>query len=738
MDVISAQIEREHPRENDGIGAAVVPMLDDTVRHRAHAAVHPARRGGGDAAHRLREPGESADGARARAPARARRPRGARRRPRRLVAQSIAELVPMLLAGGALGLLGAAWVVDALVPLLPADIPRVENIGLHLPVLASAAATLAAIAVFVGVWPALEASRGGLAASIGDLSRGSTGRAARARAARHAGRRADRGDAVAGDRRGAADRAASRAAARSIPASTRRASTACTSRFRARSIPNDRDVAAFCRRVLERVRALPGVVSAGMVNRLPLAGGDTDRRRSSSRASIRRPPALAQRRCRSVTPDYFRTLQIPLLERPHVHRSRRRGRAAGRRSSTSGWRDASSAAPIRSAAAFRPPILNLALVDDRRRRRPHPARAPRRGRPAAGLLELQAAHAGSDGAGRADQDRSRRRSRGRSPAAIRSVDPEQPVYDARTLDGGRRSIGRAALAADDAARSVRGHRAGAGEHRRLRRDCLRGRTTAARVRHPPRARRPARARSSRWSCVAARVLFAVRRGDGPDRRRRHRARARRACCSTSRLRSRQLRRRDARPLRGRARRLRPSGAPRGERRSVDRASRRIGRAPAAGVGVSTTRPAKRRLASRCGMVSCRGSAQPVQIQANRRDRRADARPRQPRGRARDVRPRAAGAALARRHDQLRRASRRDRQMGGQEPLATDPEQLRGAASAGAPRPGRVHIDDVPLQPWARAIVGMRARPVSRRRAVHALQAVAGPRARSEPRTAWSC
>ncbi len=37
--------------------------------------------------------------------------------------------------------------------------------------------------------------------------------------------------------------------------------------------PKDRDVAAFCDRMLERVRAVPGVVSAGLVNRLPLAGG---------------------------------------------------------------------------------------------------------------------------------------------------------------------------------------------------------------------------------------------------------------------------------------------------------------------------------------------------------------------------------------------------------------------------------------------------------------------------------
>ena len=76
--------------------------------------------------------------------------------------QSVAELVPMLVIGGALGLLGAAWVIVALVPQLPVGVPRVENIGLHVPVLVGTAVTLGAIAVSVGVWPALEASRGGL------------------------------------------------------------------------------------------------------------------------------------------------------------------------------------------------------------------------------------------------------------------------------------------------------------------------------------------------------------------------------------------------------------------------------------------------------------------------------------------------------------------------------------------------------------------------------------------------
>jgi hypothetical protein len=95
--------------------------------------------------------------------------------------QSVGELVPMLVIGGALGLLGAAWVIGALVPQLPAGVPRVENIGLHLPVLVGTAVALAAIAVFVGVWPALEVSRSGLSASVADLSRGNTGTRGRSR-----------------------------------------------------------------------------------------------------------------------------------------------------------------------------------------------------------------------------------------------------------------------------------------------------------------------------------------------------------------------------------------------------------------------------------------------------------------------------------------------------------------------------------------------------------------------------
>ena len=85
----------------------------------------------------------------------------------------------------------------------------------------------------------------------------------------------------------------------------------------------------------------------------------------------------------------------------------------------------------------------------------------------------------------------RRRSARRSPARFdRSIRSSRSTTRGRC--GGRRSLARAALAADDAARGVRVDGGGARQHRRLRRDRVRRRPAAARVRHPPRARRAPR------------------------------------------------------------------------------------------------------------------------------------------------------------------------------------------------------------------------------------------------------
>ena len=69
--------------------------------------------------------------------------------------------------------------------------------------------------------------------------------------------------------------------------------------------------AAFYDQVLERVRALPGVESAGAIDNLPLTGGSVQSFVVEGRpaASTQRPTAAI----RSISPGYLRTMRIPLL-----------------------------------------------------------------------------------------------------------------------------------------------------------------------------------------------------------------------------------------------------------------------------------------------------------------------------------------------------------------------------------------------------------------------------------------
>ena len=71
--------------------------------------------------------------------------------------------------------------------------------------------------------------------------------------------------------------------------------------------------AAFYRRAVERMAALPGVLVSGAIDDLPLT---SDRDSSSVTVEGRPVPEVNQRPVveqRSVTPDYFRAMRIPLL-----------------------------------------------------------------------------------------------------------------------------------------------------------------------------------------------------------------------------------------------------------------------------------------------------------------------------------------------------------------------------------------------------------------------------------------
>ena len=345
----------------------------------------------------------------------------------RLIEQSITELVPLLALGAVLGLLTASLALRALVPLLPADLPRTESIGINLPVLGFATVIVVVIALLVGVWPAIDAAKSGVAAGLGELSRGSTG----------APRRARIRDALVIAQIavtllllvGATVLLRSFLAVRAVtPGFNPDHALSVSLAIPESKYPGEAQVNQFYTAVLDRVQVLPGVVAAGYVNRLPLGGGNqTAGLQVEDAAPGTRWPNV---QTRTVSPGYFRAIGIPMKE--------------GR-----------SFTPRDGADAPR-----VAIVDERLARRLWPGVSPigRRVREGGDQWSTivgvvgHIRHLGLDD----DSDpqvywnypqrtqqrlalvvRTRGAPAALTPliaAAVREVDPEQPIYDARTLE----------------------------------------------------------------------------------------------------------------------------------------------------------------------------------------------------------------------------------------------------------------------------------------------------------------
>jgi predicted permease len=74
--------------------------------------------------------------------------------------------------------------------------------------------------------------------------------------------------------------------------------------------PQDRDVSAYCDRLIERIRDIPGVTGAGMVNRLPLSGIE-----QTGPVEFEGEPGagIIDTDWRSATPGYFSAIGISLV-----------------------------------------------------------------------------------------------------------------------------------------------------------------------------------------------------------------------------------------------------------------------------------------------------------------------------------------------------------------------------------------------------------------------------------------
>jgi len=229
----------------------------------------------------------------------------------RLVRQLLSESLVLALCGGACGVLLANWLIKLLVRVAPADIPRIEEVGLNVTVLLFSLIVTLLTAILFGLVPALTASRLNLNQT---LSEG--------------------GNKMSGERAGLRTRsllviaevaltvvllAGATLILRSFVNLSRvnlgfDPANVLTMHLRAQGAKyNRQSLREFYRQLIERLEAKPGVVAASAVLIRPMeghVGWDTPfalEGQSEAEARKNRVPNFE-----AVTPHYFRTFRIPI------------------------------------------------------------------------------------------------------------------------------------------------------------------------------------------------------------------------------------------------------------------------------------------------------------------------------------------------------------------------------------------------------------------------------------------
>jgi putative ABC transport system permease protein len=226
----------------------------------------------------------------------------------RLVLQALAEVAPMVVGGGIAGILGAKWAVAAFLPIAPPVLPRADSIEVSGSVLVFSVITLALTGGAAGLLPAIQSWRArAVSATIGSRSATTGRRHVRTRSALVIAQLALSLPLLVG----------AAALSRSFSGLMRVDPGFGTENVLSlhMAIPrgkyeSDERIAVLYRQIVDRVTAAPGVISAGMVNRLPLAGNNLVLPFELEGG----PGKPVNLQVRSVTPEYFRTMNIPLLQ----------------------------------------------------------------------------------------------------------------------------------------------------------------------------------------------------------------------------------------------------------------------------------------------------------------------------------------------------------------------------------------------------------------------------------------
>jgi putative ABC transport system permease protein len=227
----------------------------------------------------------------------------------RLAVQAIAEALPIVAAGAVCGIAAAVFSLRALVAAMPATMPRIDEVRISGPVLAFSAGILVLTAALVAFWPAVQSARTRIASTLRFGERSNSGGRA-SLAAREFLVVAEVALTVVLVA-GSCLLARSFAELQHVDPGFRPDHALSMHLAIPRSkYPKDHDVAGFIARVVEQVQKTPGVVAAGMVNRLPIIGG-------SQNGPIEFegiPQRVGNADWRTVTPGYFKAIAIPLVE----------------------------------------------------------------------------------------------------------------------------------------------------------------------------------------------------------------------------------------------------------------------------------------------------------------------------------------------------------------------------------------------------------------------------------------
>jgi putative ABC transport system permease protein len=231
----------------------------------------------------------------------------------RVVRQLLTESVLLALVGSLLGLGLAWWGLKALVAISPRDLVNLQGVGINLTVLAWTLAVSLLTGIIFGLAPALEATRLDLNDTLKEGGKGAGGQSASSRRLRSALMVAEIALAlVLLASAGLLVKSFARLQKIDTGFNTENVLTMVV-RLPGRKYREDQQVVAFFREATERIRTLPGVRSVGVVNYLPFYGGLG----ASSAFTVEGRPAPPPGQeittdVRVTDPGYFNAMDIPL------------------------------------------------------------------------------------------------------------------------------------------------------------------------------------------------------------------------------------------------------------------------------------------------------------------------------------------------------------------------------------------------------------------------------------------